>query len=139
VSESFKMPEDVPIIEQEVIEVVKKEGLEDKVGNPVFEKSTEQILRKDEVMNVIRRYAENPKQVRELADDQGLYLLEVSVSGEKEGETIHYEYMRKGRFPNNNEASETAIHKVYYDGDMPVGGDKVAVYKPETDEWEDIR
>lgn len=104
--------------------------------NPI-EKGPERILSKEEVMEVISRYAENAEMVRELSDEQGLYLLEVKVPGEKEGETTQYEYMRKGRFPNHNEASETALHKVYYDGEMPVGGDKVAIYNPETGEWTD--
>ncbi|OHA17826.1 MAG: hypothetical protein A2836_03160 [Candidatus Taylorbacteria bacterium RIFCSPHIGHO2_01_FULL_45_63] len=94
---------------------------------------------KEEVMEAISRFAENATLVRELSDEQGLYLLEAKVEGENSGETTQYEYMRKGRFPNHNEASETAIYKVYYENEIPVGGDKVAVYKSETGEWEDVR
>jgi len=65
-----------------------------------------------------------------------LYLLEARVEGKEKGEVTEYGYMRKGRFPNHNEASETAINVVYYQDEMPVGGDKVAVYNSETDEWE---
>jgi hypothetical protein len=104
-----------------------------------IERGPERILNKEEVLEAISRFVENATLVRELSDEHGLYLLEVKIPGENPGETTQYEYMRKGRFPNHNEASETAIHVVYYDGDMPVGGDKVAVYKPETNKWEDVR
>ena len=97
----------------------------------------ERILSKEDVMEAISRYAENATLVRELSDEQGLYLLDVKIEGEKPGETTQYEYMRKGRFLNQNQASETAIHKVYYEDEMPVGGEKVAVYKSESGEWEE--
>ncbi len=103
------------------------------------ERGPERILSKEEVLNAIRRYAENVELVRELSDQQGLYLLEVKVVSEheKEGETTQLEYVRKGRFPNTITSSDTSIHKVYYKGDMPVGGDKVAAFNNETGEWVD--
>lgn len=106
--------------------------------NPI-EKGPERILTKEEVMEVIARYAENTTFVRELSDEQGLYLLEVKIEGKKSGEIIQYEYMRKGRFPNHNEASETAVCVVYYKDEVPMGGDKIAVYNPETGEWEEVK
>ena len=105
----------------------------------IYETGPERILTKAEVETAISYFAENFSFVRELSDELGLYLLEVKIEGEKPGETTQYEYMRKGRFPNQNQSSETAIHVVYYEGEMPVGGDKVAVYKAETNEWEDVR
>ena len=111
--------------------------------NP-FEKGPERILTKEEIMSTIsyiasRRSPENPKLIRELSDEQGLYLLEAAIEGDEPGETIQYEYMRKGRYPNKNEASETAIHEVYYENDIPVGGEKIGVYDYETGEWKRIR
>jgi hypothetical protein len=103
----------------------------------LIEKGPERILSKEEVLEVIARYGENAELVRELSDEQGLYLLEAKIEGKEPGEVIQYEYMRKGRFPNHNEASETALHVVYYQDEIPVGGDKVAVYNSETGEWID--
>ncbi|MDP3986575.1 MAG: hypothetical protein Q8P77_04080 [Candidatus Veblenbacteria bacterium] len=104
-----------------------------------IEKGPERILTKEEVLEVISRFVENPVLVRELFDEQGLYLLEVKGASEEQGEIIQYEYMRKGRFPNHNEASESAIYRVYYQGEMAVGGDKIVVYKSETGEWEEVK
>lgn len=104
-----------------------------------IEKGPERILTKAEVIEIITRYAENATLVRELSDEQGLYLLEAKIKGKKPGEIIQYQYMRRGIFPNHNEASETALHVVYYQDEMPVGGDKIAVYKSETGEWKEIK
>ena len=78
-------------------------------------------------MKIIGRSAERAQMVRELSDEQGLYLLEAVVEGKEPGETISYEYMRKGRFPNNNQASRTAIHRVYYQNGVPISGEDVAI------------
>ncbi len=106
--------------------------------NPI-EKGPERIPTKEEVMEAIGLFAENTTLVRELSDEGGLYLLEAKVEGENPGEITQYEYMRKGRFPNQNQASETAIHKVYYENDMAIGGDKVAVYNSERGVWEEVK
>ena len=104
-----------------------------------FETAPEKIPTKDEVLEVIARFAENSTFVRELSDARGIYLLETKIEGKEPGEIIQYEYMRKGRHGNNNESSETAIHRMYYQDEMPVGGDKIAVYRPDTSSWEEIR
>ena len=103
-----------------------------------FEKGPEQILTKEKVLDAISRFAEHPTFVRELSDNQGIYLLEVKVENKETNESVQYLYMRKGAHTNKNEASETAIHAVYYDGDVPVGGDKIAVYNYETEDWETV-
>jgi hypothetical protein len=103
--------------------------------NP-FEKGPERILSTAEVMEVIKRFAENAEIQRELSDEHGVYLIEATVPGDAEGEVIEYGYMRKGQF-GRNQASETALHKVIYDNGMPIGGDKVSVFNPETGEWID--
>jgi len=66
-------------------------------------------------------------------------LLEVKVEGKEKGEVTEYMYMRKGIYPNKNETLETAIHAVYYQDDMPVGGDKITVYNSETGEWQEVK
>ena len=104
-----------------------------------IEKGAERIPTREEVLEIISHFAENVVLVRELSDEQGTYLLEVKVEGEKSDGVIQYEYMRKGRFINHNEASETAVYVVYYESEMPVGGDKVAVYDSEANEWQKIK
>ena len=103
------------------------------------EKGHERILSKEEVIEVIRGFAENAELVRELSDEQGLYLLEAKVEGEGQGEVIQYEYMRAGRFPNHNEASETAIHIMYYENGVAQIGNKLAVYNSETQQWDEVK
>ncbi len=102
--------------------------------NP-FEKKSKQIIT---IEKILSHLPEKATLVRELSDEQGLYLLEVEVKGEKPGETIQFEYMRKGRYPNKNEASESAIHAVYYENGTPVSGAKIAVYNYETGGWEKV-
>lgn len=102
------------------------------------EKGPERIPTKAEIMEVISHFAENTTPVRELSDEQGLYLLEMKIEGENPGETTQYEYRRKGAFPDGNRSSATVIHIVYYEGEMPVpGGHDVANFDSETGEWKE--
>lgn len=101
------------------------------------EESPERILTLEKVVEKILAYAENARIVRSLYDGKGLYVLEMEIEGKEPGETIQYEYMRKGRFPNNMEASETAVHLMYYKDGIPEGGKKIAVYNSETGEWKE--
>ncbi len=105
--------------------------------NP-FEKSPERIPNGQDVMELIRTYAENATLVRELSDEQGLYLLEAKVEGDKPGEVIQYEYMRKGRHPNQHHEAKTSICIMHYQGDRAVGGSTIAVYDSATGEWRKI-
>ncbi len=103
--------------------------------NPKQEKGPEKILDKNEVMQEMLRFSEKPVLERELFDENGLlYLLEVSIKGKNPGESTHYEYMRKGIYPNGNRSSETRIEAHYYEDDMLTGGDTIVVYK--NDAWE---
>ena len=86
-------------------------------------------------MEIITRQAREAVVVRELSDENGLYLLESKIAGEKEGETVQYEYIRKGRFPDGNQSSGSVIHIVFYVGEVPVGGHDVANFNSETGEW----
>ncbi len=100
-----------------------------------IEKSPEKIPTKQEVLDVISRFVENPTIVIELADERGLYSLEVKVEGKKPGETIQYEYLRKGSFPNGYKSTSTVIHVVYREDGKVVWGENVADYNYETGEW----
>jgi len=102
-----------------------------------FERGPEKIPTKAEVMEVIGRYAENATLVRELSDEKGLYLFEARVEGEKSGEAVQYEYMRKGTFPNGNASLSPGIYRVDYEGGDAVGGTNVAAFDEQTGQWKE--
>ena len=52
------------------------------------------------------------REARKREDEKGLYLLEVEVAGESEGQITEYAYMRKGRYPEG-QISATEIHVTY--------------------------
>lgn len=104
-----------------------------------FESGPERIPSSEEVMGVINGLAENARFVRELLDEQGLYLLEAKIEGDTPGEVTQYEYMRKGQFPDNNASAETVIHIVYYQDGVPCGGHDVASYNSDTGTWEEVK
>ncbi|MCX6793259.1 MAG: hypothetical protein NTY12_04515 [Candidatus Falkowbacteria bacterium] len=64
-------------------------------------------------------------EIRKLEDEKGLYILEVTVPGELEGELLEYAYMRKGRHPEG-ESSTDEIHVTYYKNNIPYGGTSAA-------------
>lgn len=100
----------------------------------LIERIRERIFTKGEVMEIISRFVENPTLTRELSDNDGLYLLEAEVPGKEPGETIEYQYMRKGRF-GKNQSTETSLYVAYYQDGMPIGGEKVAFYDSELNQW----
>ena len=102
------------------------------------EKGPERILTKDEVMAGISCFEKDAIFVRELSDEQGIYLLEAKAK-DRQGDKVEYIYQRKGTFPNQNISPLTEIHVVYYEGETAMGGHNVAVYNSETGEWEDIK
>ena len=67
------------------------------------------------------------KEVRKCEDEKGLYLLEVEIAGESEGEIIEYAYMRKGRY-KEGQISATEIHITYYKNGAPINGTSAARY-----------
>jgi hypothetical protein len=103
-----------------------------------IEKGPEKIPTRDEVLEVISSIAESAEIVRELSDEQGLYLLEAKIECDTPGETTQYEYIRKGRYPDGNQSAATVIHIVYYENEMPVGGHNVADYNYNTGKWDKI-
>jgi hypothetical protein len=103
-----------------------------------IEKKSEKILTSAEILEAISQHAEGFTLSRELSDEKGVYLREVEVKGEKEGEVTEYQYMRKGIHSNHNESEVTAISRIYYQDGMPIGGDKVAILNEETGEWEKV-
>jgi hypothetical protein len=106
--------------------------------NP-FEKPPEMIPNKEQVLEVISRFAENFTLVRELSDELGPYLIEVNVKDKESGDLIEYLYVRKGRFPNKVGTTETTIQITMYDGEMPVSGSTAANYDESTGQWTEIK
>lgn len=94
----------------------------------LFEAGPDHIPALDEVCSVFKELiGKEYKEVRKLEDEQGLYILEVVVPGEKEGEETGYEYMRKGQYREGASLS-TEIHIVYYENGNAVGGTSAARY-----------
>ena len=90
-----------------------------------YENNLEQIPTKETVLEIIKGFDENATIVREESDEQGLYLLEANLKGEKPGEYTQYQYMREGKF-KEGASVETVIHVVFYEDDIPCGGHDVA-------------
>lgn len=102
------------------------------------EKGPERIPTKEEVLDIINHHVEGAVLVRELHDEQGLYLLEMKVTDKEEGEFSEYLYMRKGNHPNQNETMTTNISVIFYEHGIPVGGNNIAEFIPESGLWENI-
>lgn len=105
------------------------------------EQGPERIHTKEEVLSVISAHIEGARSievVKELSDEKGLYLLEARVEVESEHDETHYEYMRKGSYPDGNATAETIIHVVFYQDGDAIGGHNVVEYHDETGQWETI-
>lgn len=105
--------------------------------NPL-EKSPERIPTKEEVMEIISRFVENPTISREMSDTEGVYLLEAEIKGPGEDEVLEYQYMRKGRH-GKNQARETGICLTSYVNGIPEHSDMILVYNPDINKWKDVR
>ncbi len=101
-----------------------------------FESGQERIPTKYEVMEIISRLTGDERiiPIREKSDDLGLYLLEIKIEDSETKENIHFEYRRKGTYPEGSTAS-TVINVEYYDGTMCIGGSNVADFDSATGEW----
>ena len=109
--------------------------------NP-FEKGPERTPTREEILSIIGHYLASPEKAtvtQELSDEQGIYMLEVKVEGPEPGESTEFRYTRKGEFPNQIASAETIIQAIYYQDDIPVGGENIASYTPETVGWEEIK
>jgi len=101
-----------------------------------FEDHSERIPSKEEVLDVLDVLAKGEKfdHVRERFDDKGLYLLEIKIDDPKTGESIHFEYRRKGKYPEGATASTVVNIEFYSDGQY-VNGHNVADLDPKTGMW----
>ncbi len=86
-------------------------------------------------MQALGKHVEHFSVQRELSDADGVYLLEVTIPGEKEGEVAEYTYQRKGSF-GANQSTTTTISVAHYDATgMPVGGKTLANFDEKTGLW----
>ncbi|MFH2013355.1 MAG: hypothetical protein ABIJ17_00045 [Patescibacteria group bacterium] len=93
------------------------------------EEGLESIPTSEDVQLVFEKLLEGKEYetIRKLEDEQGLYLWDIKIF-EEDGHT-EYLYMRKGRYVEGGQASNTAIHIAFFDEeDFPVGGSSVAKY-----------
>lgn len=90
------------------------------------ETKTEHVPTLEEVHSVLKELVEKAYQeVRRCEDEQGLYLLEIVVPGDLDGESIEYSYMRKGQH-KEGKSVDSEIHVTYYRNGVPVSGGSVA-------------
>jgi len=101
------------------------------------EKAAESAPSREHILAQMGTYCENPdtKIGREMSDESGLYFMEIEDK-DASGDLVIYEYKRAGTFANQNQGIMTTIQAVYFKGDMPVGGDSLANYNPETGKFE---
>src|SRR5690348_11470741 len=70
------------------------------------------------------------KETRKKIDEKGLYLLEVEVNGEKEGEVKEYSYRRDVSPNKQREGTDASLYHsidvTYYEHGVPVDGTDVA-------------
>ncbi|MCX6789184.1 MAG: hypothetical protein NTZ42_01055 [Candidatus Gribaldobacteria bacterium] len=96
-----------------------------------FEAESEHIPTVEEVFSILHGLEElKGKQYEETfrrEDEKGLYLLEIVILGEKNGEAIELRYMRKGEYPEGQTLT-TGIHAVYYKNNIPISGTSAAKY-----------
>ena len=94
------------------------------------EPTPERILSREEVLSQLHSRCEKFELERELADAEGVYLLEVT----SEDKTKRYAYQRKGTFVGKIESAGTTIRSE----DMDDGYSRtIADYDPTTGEWKD--
>jgi hypothetical protein len=101
-------------------------------GVPKAESETnpEHILSREEVLSQLRSRCEKFEVERELADAEGVYLLEVM----SEDKTKRFVYQRKGTFGGKIESAGTTVRSE----DMDDGYSRtIADYDPAMGEWKD--
>ncbi|MEN9613797.1 MAG: hypothetical protein RLZZ347_104 [Candidatus Parcubacteria bacterium] len=101
--------------------------------------AVEKIPTREEVMRIFAGYVGDRASTiaYEQFDQYGPVLLDVEVAGSGPGESIQYQYMRKGEFSGQPTRSETTIHVVFYKDGIPGGGYNLARYNEETRNWEE--
>lgn len=107
--------------------------------SPKFEKEVEKIPTVEQVREIFDQLREgkDPKELRRINDEKGLYLWEIKIDGEKDNEHIEFLYRRKGSV-EKGDGGPTAIHITYFEDDFPVSGTTAASYDEKTGLWKII-
>ena len=106
-------------------------------SNNYIERGNERIPTREEILDVIGRHAERYEIRQELYDENGPCLIE--AEGEKAGETVEYQYIRKGEFPSGYVSSGTTINVLYFDKEgISCTSDTIAIYNHQTGEWQNV-
>jgi len=95
------------------------------------ESQSENNPTREEVLAVFEQVIKGEyKEVQTREDENGLYLLEVEVPGEKENEMTEYAYRRAGLYEEHKTVATAApvIQVTYYKNGIPVAGTSVANY-----------
>lgn len=93
-----------------------------------FEKGLESIPTPEDIRLIFEKILKGAEYetLRQLEDEQGLYLWEIRVS--EESGYAEYSYMRKGRY-KEGQASDNAIYVAFFnEKNIPVDGYDVAKY-----------
>ncbi len=107
------------------VSVVELSLMKESFQNPA-EAAPERIPTSEEVYSAFKELTDKEyKEARKLEDEKGVYLLEITVAGDKEGEVVEYSYMRKGNHSKKMQSLESAIHVTYYKDGFPISGTSV--------------
>ena len=96
-------------------------------GEPKIE--AEHIPTPEELFSVFQELTEKEyTEIRRREDEKGIYLLEITVPGELEGEVIEYAYIRKGKYKECETSAIGEINVTYYKDNFPISGTSAARY-----------
>ncbi len=100
--------------------------IQEEANNQTPETGPEYIPTKEEILSQFERLIDGEYTLtNQLEDERGVYYVEAIGPGESEGEQTEYIYIRKGGHVGAR-STTTVIQVVYYEGDLPVGGDTLA-------------
>ncbi len=93
--------------------------------HPNQRESAEKNPAEEEIRVVFDQYLEGAPftESEKLSDKDGIYSWQREF--QKDGARTVVWYQRKGKFPTGHRAADTAVSVIFYDGDMPVGGDVI--------------
>lgn len=89
---------------------------------------------REEILNIILKYAKDAVILRELNDENGPCVLELSAK-DSEGNKVIYSYMRKGKWPDAGSTTVTSINLLRIPESVSIGGKTIAEYDDNTGEW----
>ena len=95
----------------------------------------ERIVSKEELLEIISRFAPHAVVVKETTDDKGVSFLELKAEGEKEGTFTEIDYRRDKHNMSRDGVRLISIHMTSYEDDMPFTGNEIRLCESESGEW----